>query len=149
MFKSGYYVIGNRKILNDISERNCIMCHRLRQEVALGVAGPSHQLQAFKNTPAFSVINIDILGHFRLRVRKRGKSEKIWWLIAGCQYTRYCRIIPFLNLTASAVLMALEQIWYELGGNVSYIIYSDFGSQIVPLITTIDDNNEQAEEAQK
>ena len=34
MFKSGFYVIGNRRILNNISDR-CIMCRRLRQEVAL------------------------------------------------------------------------------------------------------------------
>ena len=89
------------------------------------------------------------MGHFRLRVRKRGKHEKIWWLIAGCQATRYCKIVPLLNLTASAVLMALEQIWYELGCNTSYIIFSDFGSQIVPLITTIDDDDEQAMEVQQ
>ena len=50
MIKSGFYVIGNRKMLNDISDKYCIMCRRLRKEVALRVIGPSHQFQAYKNT---------------------------------------------------------------------------------------------------
>ena len=61
------------------------------------------------------------MGHFRLRVRKRGKYEKIWWLIAGCQSTRYCKIVPLLNLTASTVLMGLEQMWYDLGCKREYL----------------------------
>ena len=45
--------------------------------------------------------------------------------------------------------MGLEQIWYDLGCNNSYIIYSDFGSQIVPLITTVNDDDEQVQETQQ
>ena len=129
----------------DISDKYCIMCRRLRKEVALRVMGPSHQFQAYKNTPAYSVINLDIMGPFKLRVRPRGATERIWLLIAACKATRYVTIVPLLNLTASAVLMALETIWYQLGCCQSYIIYSDYGSQIVPLKTTVDDDQGQAE----
>ena len=47
------------------------------------------------------------------------------------------------------MLMGLEQMWYDLGCNNSYIIYSDFGSQIVPLITTVNDDDEQVQETQQ
>ena len=53
------------------------------------------------------------------------------------------------DMTANSVLMGLETIWWNLGLSQSFIVESDAGSNLIPLSTTVLEQEEQIGNAEK
>ena len=69
MYSEGYFVTGARRFFKKL-QTTCIACRRIRKAVSQALMGPSHQLQAAVNTAPWSIISMDVLGYFSLKITK-------------------------------------------------------------------------------
>ena len=74
----------------------------------------------------------------------RNRTQKVFFLITTCVATRFSVITLLENMTANAVLMALQTAFLQTGSEFGCILYSDSGSNIIPLMKL--NNNENGED---
>ena len=131
MYSEGYFVTGARAYFKKLQVK-CIACRRIRKAASQALMGPSYQLQTAINTAPFSVISMDCLGYFKLKISKNIRG-KLYVLCLTCLFTRYTLFIALESMHATSVLMAIRQAAYQLSASTPSVIFCDSASNFLPI----------------
>ena len=132
LHEDGYFVIGSHKYFKDL-QKKCLTCIRIRKQAVICQMGPSLQpALARAKAPPLAVSMIDVFGPIKSRLT-RNTTKKLWILTTSCIWSRFTSFQLMSDLTANSVLQSLRTQSLRLGGAVPQIIYSDHGTNILPI----------------
>ena len=143
MIDQGYFVIGARKYFKKLQE-TCFTCKRIRKEAIRVRMGPSKSIEASKSQP-FTYCYSDIKGPIWTKLTRNIK-KKLWILTVTDVFTRYTVFTLLIDMTANSVLQALKTVAYSVGGAMPLFLYTDFGTNYVPIKNINENLNEDPEE---
>ena len=145
MINKGFYILRARYQFKRLSS-SCPGCRRLKKLQVQALQGPSIQLQAFTNMKRMSVCYIDCQGPYKASL-SRFKTKKLFLLNVTCVISRYTIIQPLEDMSANSILMGLRSAFLQVGTEMGCILYSDQGSNLVPLMQlSQEDNNIEEDE---
>ena len=137
--ENGYFVIGSHRYFKDL-QKKCLTCIKIRKQAIICKMGPSLQpALARAKAPPLAVSMIDVFGPIKSRLT-RNTTKKLWILTTSCIWSRFTAFQLMSDLTANSVLQSLRTMSLRLGGSLPQIVYSDYGTNILP-IHSINDTN--------
>ena len=142
MLEMGYFVIGARNYFKRL-QQSCLTCKRIRQEAVKAKIGPSMNIEAAKQQP-FTHCFSDIKGPIWTKI-SRNVKKKIYILTLTDIFSRYTVFTLLLDMTANSVLQALKTVAYSVGGATPVYLYTDFGTNYVPIRNITENNYEPSE----
>ena len=149
MYKLGIYVTKNRHLFKKMQD-NCYTCRRVRRQNLETIMGASHVDQASRNVGSMVICHFDPVGPMKLDLGG-GILGKLFILSICCIFSRYLRLIPLADMTASSIVKAVRIAAFQTGGVCPQILFCDSASNLKALMSFEEDkeNIKEGEDLEK